>query len=494
MVSDLESTPTKSGLLAQTLQKLSIPQHVIRLSAETAGYGVGKLGEGLAALVLIPVLTRAFTPDEFGVWDLTMTLFFLMAMAGSLGLEQSLAAFYFETEEPQRKKLVASTSIQFRLIFSVVVGAAVFALAPQLSQVIFGEGGQAPYFRIVAVAIPFFLAVNIFKLLLRLDFAPGKFNIVAAGYAAVYAALAILLVSKMRMGVSGALYAVAASAACFSVVGGVFTVRHFSFRFSGRLLKDMLRFSLPLLPSIFACWVIDFSDRYFLARMSTLEQLGIYSVGARISSIVILFSTSFQMAWAPYALSIQHEDDVKEKYSQGLSFFLCAGLAGAAAITIFAGPLLVLLTQPTYYGAQRVIGLLALGPVAYGAFLVLNIGLMIEKKTMLTSVAITAGAVLNIVLNVLLIPRFGMTGAAVATLVSYLTALALLYHFSQKYYPVDYKLGRTAGPALLSIGAMAISTAVEFDSAPVDLLFRTLLLAGLVYILLRVFLLRPDES
>jgi len=423
-----------------------------------------------------------------------MRLFFLMAIAGSLGSEQSLAVFYFETEEPQRKKLVASTLIQFRLIFSVVVGAAVFALAPQLSQVVFGEGGQAPYFRIIAFVIPFFLAVNIFKLLLRLDFAPGKFNIIAVGYAALYAGLAILLVWKMRMGVSGALFAVLASAACISVVGGVFTAHHFSFRFSGRLLKDMLRFSLPLLPTLFACWVIDFSDRYFLTRMSTLEQVGVYSVGARISSIIILFSTSFQMAWAPFALSIQREDDAKDKYSRGLFLFLCVGLAGAAAITIFAGPILVLLTQPKYYEAQKVIGLLSIATVAYGAFLVLNIGLMIEKKTTLTSVAITSGAALNIVLNVLLIPRFGMVGAAVATLASYLTALTLLYHFSQKHYPADYKLGRMAGLALLSIGAMAISTAVEFDSAPVDFLFRTLLLAGLMYILVRVFLLRPDKS
>ena len=481
------------GVFTRILRRLSIADDAIHLSADTVRYGMGKAGEGIAALALIPVLTRALTPVEFGVWDVTMTFFLLTAMVASFGLEPALAAFYFETRETDRRKLVASTSIQFRLISSMVVAGVLFALAPRISRIIFGSSEHVAYFRIVATALPFFLAANIFKQLLRLDFAPGKFNIVGVGYAVLYAGLAIFLVLKMKMGISGVLLGILAAAVCFSIVGGVFTARHFSLRVSRRVLKDMLRFSLPLLPSLFACWVIDFSDRYFLTRMSTLEQVGIYSVGARISSIIILFSTSFQMAWGPYALSIQHEGDAKDKYSRGLFLFLYAGLASAAAITIFAKPILVILTQPKYYEAQKVIGLLALATVVYGAFLVLNIGLMITKKTTLTSLAITAGAVLNIALNFLLIPRFGMTGAAVATLVSYLTAFALLYLFSQKHYPIDYKLARMAGLALLSIGAMAISSAVGFDSAPVDFLFRMLLFVGLLYLLLRIFVLRSGE-
>lgn len=475
------------------LERFSIPDDIIRLSTDTIYYGFGKSAEALAALVLIPVLTRALTPIEFGVWDVTMAFFMLTAMVASLGLEPALAAFYFETREPGRKKLVASTSILFRFLFSLLVGVLIFCLAPQVSQLIFGTSDYSAYFRIAAAAVPFFLAVNIFKQLLRLDFAPGKFNVVGVGYATLFAALAIFLVLKLKMGVSGVLYGILASAFCFSIVGAVFTARHFSLGFSGKVLKDMLRFSLPLLPAILACWVIDFSDRYFLTKLSTLEEVGIYSVGARISSIIILFSTSFQMAWGPFALSIQHEGDAKAKYSRGLFLFLGAALAGAAAIAIFARQILVVLAQPKYYEAERVIGLLVLGTVAFGAYLIVNIGLLITKKTTLTSLAISAGAVLNIALNFLLIPAFGMMGAAVATLASYFTAFVLLYIFAQKHYPVDYRPARIAGMVLLSILAIALSSAVRFDSALVDLLFRIILFIGLLYFLLRASVLRTDE-
>jgi O-antigen/teichoic acid export membrane protein len=260
------------------------------------------------------------------------------------------------------------------------------------------------------------------------------------------------------------------------------------------MLKDMLKFSVPLMPALFAVWVIDFSDRYFLMRMSTLEQVGIYSVGARISSMIILFSTSFQMAWGPYALSIQHEADAKNRYSRGLFLFLCAALTAATAITVFAGPILAILTRPEYYEAEKVIGFLTLGTVAYGAYLIVNIGLLISKKTILTSVAISIGAALNIILNFLLIPRFGMMGAAFATLAAYLVALALLYGFAQKYYPIEYPAGRSALAGLLSVLTMAASSAIKFDSVPADILCRLVLVAVFAILMWRIIIRLPKED
>jgi O-antigen/teichoic acid export membrane protein len=479
---------------ARLLQTLSIPDDAVRLSADTLSYGIGKAGEGIAMLVLLPVLTRAFSPAEFGVWDVTMTFFMLTAIAASLGLEPALAAFSFETRESDRRKLIAATAIHFRLISSAALAILILLFAPGISLIIFRTADYATYFRILAVAVPLFSTINIFKQLLRLDFSPWKFNIIGVGYAACYAGLAVFLVTKMKMGVAGVLVGILVSAACFSIVGGAFTARHFSLKFSGPTAKEMLRFGLPLLPSLFACWLIDFSDRYFLTRMATLEQVGIYSVGARISSIVILFSTSFQMAWGPYALSIQHHDDAKERYSRGLLLFVCAALAGATAITIFARPILVVLAQPRYYAAEKVIGLLVLATVAYGAYLVANIGLLITKKTILTSSAIAIGALLNIVLNFLLIPRFGMMGAAVATLAAYSTAFVLLYMVAQKHYPINYRPGRLAGVAILSMCTMAVSSAVRFDTALIDFTFRILLFIGYLLLLLRIFIVRTDQA
>lgn len=477
------------------LERLSVPDDIARLSTDTVYYGIGKGAEALAALVLIPVLTRAFSPAQFGLWDVTMTFFLLTTTVASLALEPALAAFYFQTQQDDHRKLIASTSVHFRLVSSIVVAIPLFALAPHVSRIIFDTPEHAAYFRVVAAAIPFFLMVNVFKQLLRIDFAPGKFNVVAVGHAGVYAALGIFLVTTMQMGVTGILLGMLGAAVCFSFVGAFLASRLVSFEFSGRELRSMLAFGLPLLPSLLAYWVIDFSDRYFLTKLSTLEQVGIYSVGARISSIIILFVTSFQMAWAPVALSFQHRPDAKERYSRGLFFFLVAAFTAATAIVVFARPILVVLTQPKYYGAEKVVALLVLATVAFGAFLIINIGLILTKKTSLTSAAIAAGAVINLVLNYLLIPRFEMIGAAVATLVSYSVAVALLYRFAQRHYPIDYGIARIAGLALLAVGVMLIATVVGFErSVLLDLLLGVLLMAAFLFLLKLLFFPRTDKG
>ena len=491
---DDEARQVGTTTFSRILLRLSVPDDIARLSTDTIYYGIGKGAEALAALALIPVLTRVFTPAQFGLWDVTMTFFMLTVLLASLALEPAVAAFYLETQQADKKRIVASTSLYFRIVSSVVAAVVIYLLAPQISIVVFNTAEHAEYFRIVSGAVPFFLIVNVCKQLLRVDFSPGKFNVVAVGYAALYAVLGMFFVTKLKMGVSGILLAVVAAAACFSFVGMFLSRKQLSFEFSGGTLMNMLAFGLPMLPTILGAWVIDFSDRYFLTRLSTLDQVGIYSVGARISSIIALFATSFQMAWIPRALSIQHEPDAKEKYSRGFYFFFLAALSAATAVVVFARPILVVLTQPKFYGAEKVIALLVLATVSYGAFLAISIGALITKKTFLASIAIMAGAVLNIILNFLLIPKFGMMGAATATLASYFVAFALLYGLLQRHYPIDFKIPRIAGLALLSISIMVVSSLLRFQkSIFIDILFGVLCIMIFLIVLKMFFLPKTSD-
>ena len=461
----------------------------MRLSADTFYYGIGKMGEGVAALVLIPVLTRAFSPTEFGLWDIVVTFFVITTTVTSLALEVSLSAFYFETEDAVQRKTIASTSVYFRFFSSFLVAIVIFLLAPAISSLIFDAPHYSRYFRIVAAAIPFFLGMNIFRQLLRVSFAPGKYNVVSIGYAALYALFGIFLVVRMQMGINGILLGMLAALVVASLVGAVFTRRFLAFQFSMSALRKMLSFGLPILPSLFACWIIDFSDRYFLARLSTLEQVGIYSAGAKISSIIILFVTSFQMAWLPYALSIQHKEDARERYSRGLFLFLLICLIGGTGIVIFVKPILILLTQPKYYGAEKVVGLLVLATIAYGAYLIMNIGLIIAKKTSFTSISVGVGALLNIALNFMLIPHYGMLGAAAATLISYLVAAAAIYWFANRWYPIDYRFSRIFKLVFLSICIMLIASIIGFESSMFwDVIFSVILFIIFLFYIRRFFL------
>ncbi|GAB4336469.1 MAG: oligosaccharide flippase family protein [Candidatus Abyssubacteria bacterium] len=478
----------KATILSRVLGTV-VPEDMARLSSDTVYYGLGKTAEALAALILIPVLTRALSPAEFGLWDVVMTFFLLTTTVGSLSIEPAVATLYYETQRPEERKLVVSTGILFRLLSSIVLTVPLFVFSPQISEMIFGGPEHFKSICIVAAAMPFFLLMNLQKQLFRIDFAPGKFNLLSIGFAGMYAALSIVLVVKTPLGVNGVLTGLLASAICVSVIGWALTLSRFSLEFSGRVLRRMLVVGLPLIPFFLSTWVIDSSSRYFLTRLSTLEQVGIYSVGVKISSIVGMFVMSFQMAWAPVALSIQHETDAKERYSRGVLFFFVVSLTVGTAITVFGRQLLMLLAHPKYYGAEDVIGMLVLAMIAFGAFLVLSAGLLIAKRTVYASVAIVAGAAVNLLLNLLLIPDFGIVGAAVATLCAYSLTLLLIYRFVQKFYPVDYAVRRIAGLVALSVATMVVSRLLGFETSPVtDLLVKALIMAGFLVCVWRVFL------
>jgi O-antigen/teichoic acid export membrane protein len=466
-----------------------VPEDMARLSSDTMYYGLGKSAEALAALILIPVLTRALSPAEFGLWDVIMTFFMLTTTVGSLSIEPAVATLYYETQQPDERKHVVSTSILFRLLSSIILTVPVFILSPRISHMIFGSPDHFGSICIVTAAMPFFLLMNLQKQLFRIDFAPGKFNLLSVGFAVLYAALSIFLVVKARLGVNGVLIGLLAAAICLSVTGWALTLHSFSFQFSARVLRRMLVIGLPLIPFLLANWIIDYSSRYFLTRLSTLEQVGIYSVGVKISSIIGMFVMSFQMAWAPVALSIQHEADAKKRHSRGVSFFFVASLAVGTAIAVFGKQILMLLAQPKYYDAENVIAILVLAMIAFGGFLVLSVGLLIAKKTAFASVAIIAGAAANLVLNLLLIPAFGIIGAAAATLCSYSLALALMYVFVQKYYPIDYEVRKLAKLAGLSIATMMLSVLFRFEKPmAIDLAVRILLMVGFLLCVWRFFL------
>jgi O-antigen/teichoic acid export membrane protein len=148
-----------------------------------------------------------------------------------------------------------------------------------------------------------------------------------------------------------------------------------------------------------------------------------------------------------------------------------------------------------YYGAEKVIGLLVLSTIAYGAYLILNIGLMVAKKTSYTSISVAAGAILNLVLNFVLVPRFGIMGAAVATLISYCVSVAAVYWFANKWNPIDYRIRRIGKLILLSVAAMLIASIIDIESSvALDVLFSVFLFGIFLFGIRRFFFRIPHEE
>jgi O-antigen/teichoic acid export membrane protein len=203
-------------------------------------------------------------------------------------------------------------------------------------------------------------------------------------------------------------------------------------------LKKLMLFSSPLIPAAIAYLILNFTDRVFIKEMtSSLAEVGVYDMAFKFSSILSIVIFSFQSALAPILYETHQNEDTKAQLGRIFRLFIAVGTLGGLTLAFFSYETLYVFTQPNYYSAS------VLMPIFYLTVLVTGItlfapGLHIKNKTKFIPVIVIIAGVVNVTLNYLLIPDFGLIGAAIATLVSIIINSVILFFVSQKLYPLSF--------------------------------------------------------
>jgi len=186
--------------------------------------------------------------------------------------------------------------------------------------------------------------------------------------------------------------------------------------FDRSLLREMNRFGLPLVPSALFLWVTNFSDRIFLVKLADTHEVGLYSVGVRIASAMVLLVTAFRMAWPAFAYSIEDDREARHTYGFVLTYLVFLATWVATVLALLSPWIVQWIAAPAFESSSRVVGPLAFAAVAFAGYIVVAIGVGRARRTQFNWVVTGAAATVNIVLNLLLIPPYGMMGAAIATI------------------------------------------------------------------------------
>jgi O-antigen/teichoic acid export membrane protein len=231
--------------------------------------------------------------------------------------------------------------------------------------------------------------------------------------------------------------------------------------FDRTLLREMNRFGLPLVPAALMLWVINFIDRLFIAHFNGQGEVGLYSLGVRIASVIVFLMAAFQLAWPAFAYSIRDDREAKRTYSYVLTYLLLVMCWVALALAVLA-PWLVDILAPKgrFDRSADVVPLLCFSVAAYAGYTVLAIGIGRARQTQYNWIVAGAAAAVNIALNLALIPPYGMMGAAVATLVAYVVLFLGMWVNSRRVYPVDYQWRRVITLAAAAGALTAVGVAV----------------------------------
>jgi O-antigen/teichoic acid export membrane protein len=432
---------------------------ITALARSSLIYGLGNYGVKLVGFLLIPVYTRFLHPTDYGVMALVSTVGQALFIFLNLGQSTALFRFYYEDDTPQGRERVIAGSLWIVLLISTPVALLALACSRPAAGVFLGDPTLAG---LMAVG---FLTVTC-RQLLRLPFAVMRADERDTRYAmwavvrtALSAGLAIVLVVGVRMGIWGVLLAqfLAEALCCLVLVPGI--ARSLRVGWVGREMREQLTFGLALLPGAVAGFTLDLSDRFLLRHYATLEDVGLYSLGYRLGEIIFFVAAAVQLAWPQFVFSNRRSPQAKELYSYATTYYLAGMLFLVLGLAMLAPEIVRLMAAPQYGAAATVVPIIALAGLGEGLRYVLTIGIMLRKRPLIRSAALGAAAVVNVVLNVLLIPRHGMLGAAWATLAGFVTLIAIEMTVSMHFYPIPYQWGRFArlagvAAALYAAGAL----------------------------------------
>jgi O-antigen/teichoic acid export membrane protein len=409
-------------------------------------------------------------------------------VAFRLGLDAGFFRIHYDLEDEGERRRLAGTVAVFIALAGGVMLALVAALAAPLTRALLGP--RAPTSWVVLVAADVYLGsfASVPACLLRIQDRPGLFAAVSALRHAVNTALKVALLMR-GYGVSGVVWSDALATGAYALLLLPIALRHATWAFSPRLLREALGFGLPKVPHGILVQVQNVADRKILDFFVARADVGIYSMGYTFGAMVKFPLSAFEPAWQPFVYARIKEPDAPATLARVGRFAFAAFVFVGLAVAVLGRELLALMTaNPAFEAAAPVIPVVALAYVLHGAFLLTSVGIGIRKEARYYPLVTAAAAATNVVANLALIPRFHILGAAWATVLSYAVMAGVGFSLSQRLYPLPLEWSRLSR---LVVAAGAVYAASLFAPAalwPALAVKASLLLAFPIVLALSGFL------
>jgi len=465
------------------------------LSKDILIYGIsGSLGQ-LFVLFTVPILTRVLTVGEFGALDVIYAVNGYLILVMSFNIGAGLWRYYYEVSADERKDRQRMVSSLFWFVLSVglPIALVIASFSQELSFYLFDTGEYTLAIRFAVLSMPVTAIYYIFIGIQRMKRRPINYLIINLGYSILYLILVVILVGILRIGLQGIFLAQLIAYSVAALVTIWLARDLLGFTFSKDWFFKMAAYGLPMLPAALLSWSLIAINRFILNNYVGVVQLGYYSLAGKITLAMSLVVSSFTLAWQPFMLSNLKSADARRLYVLTLNYYTIFTLLFAAGITIFAREIVLIIATPAYMASIPLICILLFRYILPGAEYITGVGIVISKKTIYTSLALAAAVVANLLVTLVLTPRYGILGAAFAEIAGFLVGGIVIFLVSQRLYPVDWNL-RVISQSLLGYVGVAILSILLLRS-PLSLVWFTVLRIAILS-LYAAFLLRliePDQ-
>jgi len=398
------------------------------------------------------------------------------ALAGAFfyfGASSALSRWYYDFTGVERGKAI-TTALLITWVGVLLQSAIGWFSGDWIARMLFGDSNYGLHVSLALISSALTFLNGLLILVLR--FERRAVLTVCVNLATVIFTVAIIwsLLAQWHMGVMAPILGILIVQAVLAVLLMVACRKMMAWGVLTEQVLPMLRFGMTASVLGVVYYVMEWLDRLVLQNMGGLDDVGVYSVGARVASILqVVFIMAFGQIWQPMRMQYRHDGNASDLFRLVLTYYFMAGLLCVVTITVFSPDIYRLLGGDAgYQSGHALVPWLTMAALLYGAVNVLDIGVFVAKKVYWHVIIFTTCAALNLGLNVVIIPHFGCLGAAWAKVVTYTVLALLMYAISNRYLPIRYEATRIAALLAIAIGCMVAAAGLEtWVSGPGKLLY-----------------------
>lgn len=427
-------------------------------------YFIGNVITRFVSLLLIPLDTHLFTPSDYGTIVTITSVTRVMVIFVGLYLDSAYSRFYHEYKhDPVVLRKHISTLYWFVMLWGLAV------VAVSLGVVAWVVRPKIPIWPVFVLAFisPLLSQLGMMcQAYLQQNHRSGLQVTVSLSNLFLNISVMLLAVGVFKVGLVGKFIGIFCGTGLFFLLGTIILIRegYLRFVFSRPLLVQSLRFSIPLIPNIAAGWIAGFSDRILLSMYGPLAETGVYNVGYSLGMGLSLFSQSIFMVYGPiiYALMTDNPHLARKRIERFVPYYFLLMLAVFFALSMFSREIVTVLTPIEYVEATAIVPIVLFAYFLGSQYQTAITILSFAKKTGTISSGAIGQAVVNLGLNLLLIPHFGKIAAAWTTVVAVALYSFWMIYWSQRTFRLHISLRRIC-IYVLSVGAPALAYWI-FDS------------------------------